>query len=138
MISSAVTAQRPLGGEAAAVLAGAAGIGHEPVVEREQRIAMLEDLDRRVAAVGVARDLGVVAVLERGPARAHAVEVVVRVVAAGLRDGRRRRAGCELEPPLEAATRSGHRLGERREQQVDQLRLQVGVAADATARGGGR
>ena len=57
----------------------------QAVLEGEQRIAVLEDLDRRVAAVGVAGDLAVVAVLQRGAAGAHAVEVVVRVVAAGLR-----------------------------------------------------
>ena len=101
----------------------------QPVAQGQQRIAMLEHLDRRVAAVGVPGHLAVIAVLVRRGAGTHAVEMVVAVVAAGLRMD-----AAEQQVAARAAGGGGdavgHGLGECREQQVDQLRLQIGVAAD--------
>ena len=125
------------GGETAAMLARAAGVGHQAVLQVAEGIAPLEDLDRRVAAVGVPRDLAVVAVLLDRAAGAVTVEVVVRVVGPGHRVD-----AAEEEVARRAAAGRGdalrHGLAERFQQEIDQLRLQVGVAADARARDGRR
>ena len=77
--------QRAGRGETAAVLARSAGVGHQPVLQGAEGVTPLEDLDRGVAAVGVAGDLAVVAVFAHRAAGAVPVEVVVGVVGAGLR-----------------------------------------------------
>ena len=128
MISSAVTSSVRVVAKAAAMLAGAAGVGHQAVLQIAERIATLEDLDRRVAAVGVAGDLAVVAILlhRRG---AVTIEVVVRVVGPGHRvDAAERNCSTSRRWPRRPLR---HGLTERFQQQVDQLRLEIGVAADA-------
>ncbi len=117
--------ERAMRREAAAVLPGAAGIGGEAVLDRAQRVAVLEDLDRRVAAVRVTRDLGVVAVLQCRPARPHAVEVVVRVVGAGLGMD-----AAEEEVRARAAARGGDAVGNR----LGEARRAAGRSASAAGR----
>ena len=79
MISSAVTSRVRVV-ESPPRCSPAARVGHQPIFQIEERIAALEDLDRRVAAVGVAGDLAVVAILLDRAAGAVTIEVVVRVV----------------------------------------------------------
>src|SRR5204862_5924504 len=100
--------------------------------EVKERIAILEDFDGGVAAVRMTGDFAVVAVREIGPPGTHAVEVVVGVVAAAPRVN-----AAEEQVAAGATARGGDAFGygamKRGQQQVDQLRLQVGVAADRGA-----
>src|SRR5262249_40080576 len=126
-------AKGPFGAQPAAMGACSARISDQPIAQSKHWIAMLENFDRRIAAIGMAGDFAVITVLERGSAGTHAVEMVVAIVAAGL--------GMDAAEE-EIAARSagggrdalGYRFGKGSKQEIDKLRLQIGVAADGWSR----
>ena len=119
-------------GETAAVLAGAAGVGAQGVALDDEGVLRLQDLDRRVAAVAVVRAEDAVAVVVDGAAPAAALDVVVRVVLAvlGVDAAEEEVAGRGPFGRLDAV---GHGAGEGAQDDVLDVRVGLGVAADRGA-----
>ena len=117
------------GGKPAAPAARSRGVGAQPVLLDDERVFRLQDLDRGVAAVAIVRAEYAVAVVVDRAAPTASFDVIVRVVVAifGVE-------AAEQEVARGGALGGGdplrHRPGQRPDDDVLDMRVCLGVAAD--------